>query len=179
MSLGGMWPAAMSAGWTWSSTIWKVSLAVLPITAFSRSGSLSPGASTTMRLVPWRMMVGSRVPSWSIRRRIISIDCSTALAAVVAAASGAGWSVMVWSAPRCTCRSRTPPAPFSGWASFCSAAKEASSLAGSVMRTLTRAFCAPKPENTVFACCRVRRTSSTRLVACSLCKASVSTSRRR
>ena len=64
-----------------SSTIWKLSLAVLPMMARSLSGSLSPGASTTIRAAPWRMMVGSRVPSWSTRRRITSMDWSTARAA--------------------------------------------------------------------------------------------------
>ena len=53
---GRPWPPA--AG-TLSSTIWKVSLAVWPITDFSCCGSLSPGASTTMRSAPWRTMFGS------------------------------------------------------------------------------------------------------------------------
>ena len=33
-----------------------------------------PGASTTMRFRPWRVMDGSRVPSASTRRRMISMD---------------------------------------------------------------------------------------------------------
>ncbi len=77
-------------GGTVSLTIWKVSLAVWPITFFSRSGSLSPGAWTTIRSVPWLedgRLLGAE--GWSIRRRTISIDWSTALAAAVAWASGA------------------------------------------------------------------------------------------
>ena len=51
-SSGGIWPLAASCGVTESSTIWKVSLAVWPMTALRRSGSHSPGASTTIRSVP-------------------------------------------------------------------------------------------------------------------------------
>ena len=80
-SSGGVCWAA-SAGLVVSSSSWKVSLAVWPITCFSRSGSLSPGASTTIRSRPWRMMVGSRVPSWSMRRFTTSMDCCTALAVI-------------------------------------------------------------------------------------------------
>ena len=42
------------------------------------SGSLSPGTCTRMRSLPWRWMVGSRVPTSSIRRRTISSDWVTA-----------------------------------------------------------------------------------------------------
>ena len=37
------------------------------------SGSFSPGTCTRMRFSPWRWMVGSRVPTSSIRRRTISV----------------------------------------------------------------------------------------------------------
>ena len=76
-----------------SLTIWKVSLAVRPITAFSFSGSLSPGASTTMRSVPCLRMEGSRVPSASIRRRMISMVRSTARASFTTAQFDAGLSI--------------------------------------------------------------------------------------
>ena len=79
-SSGGTWPDTASLGGTLSSTAWKVSFAVLPMTAFSFSGSLSPGASTTMRSTPCRSMTGSLVPSWSMRRRTISMSWSTACA---------------------------------------------------------------------------------------------------
>ena len=42
------------------------------------SGSFSPGTCTRMRSLPWRWMVGSRVPTSSIRRRTISSDWVTA-----------------------------------------------------------------------------------------------------
>ena len=83
---GGTRPAAASSVVTLSSTIWKVSFAVLPMTALSFSGSLSPGASITIRVAPLRVMEGSRVPSWSIRLRMISMDCSTAWLTATASA---------------------------------------------------------------------------------------------
>ena len=42
------------------------------------SGSFSPGTWTRMRSSPWRWIVGSRVPTSSIRRRTISSDWRTA-----------------------------------------------------------------------------------------------------
>ena len=68
------------------STIWKVSCAVWPMTSSSLRGSLSPGAWTTIRSAPWRVMEGSRVPRLSIRRRTTSIDWSTAVAPMPARA---------------------------------------------------------------------------------------------
>ena len=87
-SPGGIRPAAMSSDVTVSSTIWKVSLAVWPMTFCSRCGSLSPAAWMTMRSLPWRAMSGSLVPIWSMRRRMTSMFCSTALDASASNASG-------------------------------------------------------------------------------------------
>ena len=61
-----------------SSTRWKVIFAVLPISRLTRSGSSMPGSCTRMRVRPWRWIVGSRTPVSSMRRRMISSDCSTA-----------------------------------------------------------------------------------------------------
>ena len=68
------------------------------MTFFSRSGSLSPAAWMTMRSLPWRAMSGSLVPIWSIRRRMTSMFCSTALAASASKASGTKAMRMRWSA---------------------------------------------------------------------------------
>ena len=48
---------------TFESTSLNSSRAVRPISAFSASGSCRPGTWTRIRLLPWRMMVGSSVPS--------------------------------------------------------------------------------------------------------------------
>ena len=64
-----------SSGDTVWSTRRKVILAVLPSSDLIRSGSCSPGSWTRIWSVPWRWIVGSRVPVSSTRRRTISIDC--------------------------------------------------------------------------------------------------------
>ena len=86
---GGTAPASASCSEFSTSTIWKVSCAVWPMTRSSWVGSLSPGAWTTMRSAPWRVIEGSRVPRLSMRRRTTSIDCSTAVGPIWARA----WSV--------------------------------------------------------------------------------------
>ena len=134
---GGTRPAATSCGDTVSSTIWKVSLAVLPMMFFSFSGSLSPGAWTTMRSTPWRWIAGSLVPSASIRRRMISIDCSTALPASAFIA----WSEKVMRR-RCSgavamVTSRPPPFGNGAPTRLRSRFIAVLTLAGSVIRTET------------------------------------------
>ena len=71
-------PLAMSVGAAVRSTSLNSSLAVLPSRFFSACGSLSPGTCTTIRCAPWRMIVGSRVPSASIRLRTTSVAVSIA-----------------------------------------------------------------------------------------------------
>ena len=63
-----------------SPSRWNVILAVWPSSRLTRSGSVTPGNCTRMRLLPWRAITGSLTPVSSIRRRTISIDCSTARA---------------------------------------------------------------------------------------------------
>ena len=57
-----------------SPSRWKVILAVWPSSRLMRSGSVTPGNCTRMRLLPWRAITGSLTPVSSIRRRTISID---------------------------------------------------------------------------------------------------------
>jgi len=54
------------------STGLNVSRAVVPISAFNSSAEPMPGTWIRIRSSPWRMIVGSRVPTSSIRRRTIS-----------------------------------------------------------------------------------------------------------
>ena len=56
----------------------KSSLAVLPSSSIRRFGSPRPGTWIRMRSTPWRWITGSTVPSSSMRRVTIWIDCSTA-----------------------------------------------------------------------------------------------------
>jgi len=60
-----------------ASTGRNSSLAVSPISARARSGSLMPGSWMTT-VLPWRTMSGSATPSPSTRLRMISLACSTA-----------------------------------------------------------------------------------------------------
>ncbi len=103
-------PAAGLAGFasTWSSTSWKVSWAVLPITFAASRGSCTPGSSTMIRFSPWRVTLGSLTPRASIRRR----STSSALSVVSLSAFTVGESFAsstIWVPPR---RSR----PSSGFA---------------------------------------------------------------
>ena len=78
MEPGGRLPASACCKGVSRSTRWKVSFAVWPSRRLMLSGSFSPGTWTRMRSSPWRWIVGSRVPTSSIRRRTISSDCRTA-----------------------------------------------------------------------------------------------------
>ena len=71
-------PCATSAGMAEPSTSLNSSLAVWPSRFFSAAGSFRPGTCTTMRSAPWRMIVGSRVPSASMRLRTTSVAVSIA-----------------------------------------------------------------------------------------------------
>ena len=48
------------------------------IRSLTRSGSSTPGSSTTIRSFPWRWMSGSATPNWSMRFRIVSRVWATA-----------------------------------------------------------------------------------------------------
>ncbi len=169
-----MRPAAMSSGVTVSSTIWNVSLAVWPMTFFSFSGSLSPGASMTMRSAPWRLINASLVPMASTRRRMISMFWSTALNACccIAWLESARW--MCWSGAVEMVMSRPPLGRASprSWKSLMAL----SIWAGSVIRTSTTPFCSTGWEPAICFCCSVFLTSSVRLVSFSVLRAAVSTS---
>ena len=80
-----------------SSTRRKVIRAVLPISSLMRFGSSTPGSCTTMRLSPWRVICGSSTPVSSMRRRTISIDCTTA--AFARSRRAAGGIVRLMSLP--------------------------------------------------------------------------------
>ena len=56
-------------------TALNVSFAVVPISAFNSAAEPMPGTWISTRSSPWRMIVGSRVPTSSTRRRMISSDC--------------------------------------------------------------------------------------------------------
>ena len=58
-----------------------------------------------MRFCPWRWIVGSLVPVSSMRRRMISIDCSTAWRRRVSVATVLYFIVPLPSAPMVTTRS--------------------------------------------------------------------------
>ena len=96
---GGTRPAMAWVTVVLLSTNWKVSLAVLPSRRLMRSGS-TPGTCTRMRSSPWRWMVGSRTPVSSMRRRTISMDCSTAEARRSRTASSVMERVMRPPSPR-------------------------------------------------------------------------------
>ncbi len=174
MSPGGMRPAAMSSAVTVSSTIWKVSLAVWPMTLLSFSGSLSPGASMTMRSWPWRAIDASLVPMASMRRLMISRFWSTALNAscCIAWSERARW--MCWSPALVMVMSRPPLG--SGSPRFWNSLKAVSSWAGSVIRTSTTPPTRAGWEAAICFCCSVFLTSSVRLVSFSAFSAAVSTS---
>ena len=71
--------ARASSADAFGSTSWKRHLRGLADqTALTCSGSSTPGSWTRMRSSPSRWIVGSLVPVSSMRRRTISIDCSTA-----------------------------------------------------------------------------------------------------
>jgi hypothetical protein len=57
--------------------MWKVRRAVELMMFLSRSESPKPGTWTSTRLSPWRWMVGSVVPSSSMRLRMTSMDWAT------------------------------------------------------------------------------------------------------
>ncbi len=76
---------AISFGsWVRPRTGWKVSCAVVPISAFSSEAEPMPGTWIRMRSAPSRWIVGSRVPTSSTRRRMISSDCCMVRSSVAA-----------------------------------------------------------------------------------------------
>ena len=79
------------------TTGWKLSRAVLPMMASSSSAEPMPGTWIRMRSVPWRWMVGSRVPVSSTRRRMISSDCCIVRSSI--ADFSAGDSVITSTSP--------------------------------------------------------------------------------
>ncbi len=126
-------PGGGARGFAFSSTRWKLILAVCPSRSRMRFGSVTPGSSTTMRSSPCRVICGSATPDPSMRRRTISIDCSTAARA--RARSAAGCSVSVTSPSGCPATANSPGTDC-GMAR--SAASAASSFAGSGRRRVTR-----------------------------------------
>ncbi len=174
-SSGGTRPAAMSSAATWVSTIWKVSLAVLPITAFSFSGSLSPGASTTIRCAPCWVMIGSLVPSASIRLRMISMERVTASLAAASAAWATKATTILWSGATERVTSRAPVSSRSPTEEL-NSLRAASTLVGSVIRTVTWSPTTARSEKSICSAASLVRMSSPRFVSRSLVRAGVSTS---
>ena len=108
----GMLPRRASATEVPTSTRRNTILAVRPSRRLMRSGSSMPGSWTRMRSGPWRWMVGSRTPVSSMRRRTISIDCSTAELRASWMASSVSVTVTVPSAALATSMSSAgPPTP--------------------------------------------------------------------
>ena len=71
-------PFAYGSGLT-SRTSLNSSTAVLPIRSLARSGPGCPGSwIEDVAASPWRWMIGSLTPNWSMRLRIVSSDWSTA-----------------------------------------------------------------------------------------------------
>src|SRR6266511_1438331 len=75
-------PVEFGSAWTstgvCSSSSLNSSSAVLPISALARSGSCTPGSWMRMRSTPWRAMVASATPNWSMRLRSVSRPWRTA-----------------------------------------------------------------------------------------------------
>ena len=132
----GALPCATSAASAVTSTSLNSSFAVLPSSAFSADGSCSPGTCTTMRLSPWRMIVGSRVPSSSMRLRMTSTACSIALLTAAAMPASVGVRTTRLPSLTATSTSRCPDTPI-GRVTLRSVSTAWSSLVGSVTMKLS------------------------------------------
>ena len=147
------------------STSWKVSFAVRPSNRLISSGSSTPGSCTRTRSAPCRWITGSFVPSGSIRRRIISIDCS-----------------MVWlcrSISPCSVKARRKAVPsaamLTAGPNSAKIARAALSSSGLRMEMLTAPSRTAKPLNRRLFCRNSRRTVSAMPSRRSLTTTSIST----
>ena len=125
-------------------------------------------------------MVGSLVPSSSIRRRMISMDCSTALPASASMAASTKLMRSPASPSLFTVMSEPPVVPASGVPRAVRRAVAAAlRRAGSVILSVISPPCSRRSENAMRSAVRVTRVSSTVLTSRSARRASVSTSSRR
>ena len=118
------------------TTAWNDSRAVLPMICRSSSAEPTPGTCTRIRSVPWRWIVGSRVPASSTRRRTISRLCC--IVRVSSAAFCAAVSVTTSWSPSARASNSRLPAPVSektGLATSAAAASAAFMPAGLPIRT--------------------------------------------
>ena len=144
-------------------TSWKLSRAVLPISALSCIVSWMPGNCTSTRSRPWRTTEASAVPSWSTRRRTVSIEAVTAFAMRCCRPASVGTTVI------------TPPSPFFISRSVtvvprmrlpvcctspCSAFTAASTSSGFARRTCTALLAIPRPVKPILASRNRLRASS-------------------